>query len=336
VNNDAVLSADDFETHTIATALPTDAGRGLGMGFQIRPVPGFREPGKVSWVGTNHNNRCTHTSLPPEQVVEFTPKADITEPWNLTTLSNTVNTPPTCPSDYFTDNYPVLGDTITSRYGYGQGAPGVFGYGDVDGDGDVDLVVSGDGDRRLWWIENEADGSTTLHQLTAPGEYFGQAGGAAVADFNRDGRNELVFSSFDRNTLAIWTRDVPTVDPVDPEDPVVPPVATITVASSVRVGPETRTVKAGKKATWSVRFTGAPGGARRTVSVVFDPVKGKTVKVGDVRLATTKPDGAQKGSFSFKARSKGRFVVRYAGTSVSTTLRDTGATDTARVLIRRR
>ena len=40
-------------------------------------------------------------------------------------------------------------------------------------------------------------------------------------------------------------------------------------------------MKAGKKATWSVRLTGAPGGARRTVSVVFDPAKGKNVTVGD-------------------------------------------------------
>jgi hypothetical protein len=327
----------DFVPHTIATVKDTPAGRGAGMGFQIQPVMGFREPNKVSWIGTNHVNRCQFGAILPirEQVIEFLPGNDIRAQWDLNTLSDPATAGPACPATYGSSIL-TFSDQITSRSGFGQGAPGVFGAGDLDGDGDADLAVSGDGDRRLWWIEQQTGGTTALHQLTDPGEYFGQSGGGTVADFDGDGKNEMVFSSFDKNTVAVWTRRPQPATPTTPATPTPTPTAKLTIASSLRVGPETRTVAAGKKATWSVRFTGAPGGARRTVSVVFDPAKGKNVKVGNLRLTATKPDGTQKGSFSFKVRTKGRFVVSYGGTSVSTTLRDTSATDTARVLIRRR
>ena len=102
------------------------------MGFQIQPVVGFREPGKVSWIGTNHVNRCTFAALFPafaarEQVIEFIPGDDIRAPWERTTLSDPDTPVAPCPADYGTnrDNYPVCSDAITSRYGPGQGAPGI-------------------------------------------------------------------------------------------------------------------------------------------------------------------------------------------------------------------
>ena len=319
----------------------------MGMGFQIRPVPGFRGPGTVSWIGTNHVNRCTIPepfSTIPEEVIEFLPKADIREQWELNSLSDTGTTPPACPADYRTGDYTEFSDQITARWGYGQGAPGVFGYGDIDGDQDVDLLVSGDGDRRLWWIENQGAGSTTLHRLTGAGEYFGQAGGAVVADLNGDGTSELVFSSFDQNTLAIWTRDTPvpstsptpSASPTTTTTPTPTPTAPVvrTVRSTLSVGPAKRTVKAGKKATWTVRLKSAPGGARRTVSVVFDPAKGKSVRLTRLTLKRTGTAGVQRGSFSYRVKARGRFVVTYRGTTVSKTLRDTRSTDVARVLIR--
>jgi hypothetical protein len=71
------------------------------------------------------------------------------------------------------------------------------------------------------------------------------------------------------------------------------------------------------------------------VSVVFDPAKGKDVRLGKVRLTTTSTDGVQKGSISYRPRTKGKLIVSYAGTTVGDTLADTRAADTARVLIRR-
>jgi hypothetical protein len=350
-DTDGTLTAADFAMHPIATLNETADGPGVGMGFQIRPVPDFREPGTVSWIGTNHVNRCTlGFILPiPEQVIEFVPGDDLTAPWEPKTLSAPATEGPACPTPY-DSSYTTYSDQITARYGFGQGAPGVFGYGDLDGDGDVDLAVSGDGDRRLWWIENGGDGTTTLHRLTDEGELFGQAGGAVVTDLDGDGRNEMVFSSYDRNTLAIWadlseettppespsssTSTSTSTSPSPSESPTAPPVTTVTVPSSLRIGPETRTVKAGKSARWTVRFTGAPGGSRRTVTVVFDPAKGPNVTVGSIRLSTTSTSGIQQGSFTWRARKAGRFVATYAGTSVSATLRDTRSTDTARLLIR--
>jgi VCBS repeat protein len=331
------LAEADFAPHTIATLKDTPAGRGVGMGFQIQPIVGFRAPGKVSWIGTNHVNRCQFGAILPvrEQVIEFVPGADIRAPWGLTTLSDPTTATPACPAPY-NSSYLTFSDQITSRSGFGQGAPGVFGAGDLDGDGDIDLAVSGDGDRRLWWIEQQAGGATALHQLTDAGEYFGQSGGGTVADFNGDGKNEMVFSSFDRNTVALWVRRPATPEPATPTTPATP-VAKLTIPSTIQVGPESRTVKAGKKGTWTIRLAGAPGGAARQVSVVFDPkAKGTSVKVRTVTLKATSVDGVQRGSFSYKARKAGRFVVTYSGTTVSATLSDTKATDTAKVLIRRR
>ena len=322
-DRDGDLTSADFTVRTIATLSD------VGMGFQIRPVPDFRTPGTVSWIGTNHVNRCTFAILLPafawpEQVIEFTPGADITKPWKRTSLSDPDTPVEPCPADYGTnrDNYPVFSDAITSRYGPGQGAPGVFGYGDIDGDGDTDLAVSGDGDRRLWWIESMADGATRLHRLTADGEHFGQAGGAAVADLDGDGVNELVFSSFDTDTLAIWT-PTGTVD--------VP----VTVTSRLSASPGKKTVKPGTKVTWTVKLAGADGGAQRAVTVTFDPRKGKDLGLGTVNLRPI-GGGVYSGRLAWKPRTSGTLAFSYAGTTVDEMLDDTAAATTAKVTVKKK
>lgn len=321
-DTDGTLTSADFAVRTIATVSETS------FGFQIQPVVGFREPGKVSWIATNHANRCTFALLFPaladrEQVIEFVPGDDIREPWERTTLSDPDTVVPPCPEDYGTnrDNYPTWSDAITSRYGPGQGSPGTFGYGDIDGDGDIDLGVSGDGDRRLWWIEQQADGDTTLHRLTAEGEHFGQSGGGWVQDFNGDGVNELVFSSWDENTVALWSR-TGTVD--------VP----VTVDSTLSVTPAKTTIKAGRKGTWTVKLNAAADGPKRSVTVTFDPAKGKNVSLGKVVVG---PAGAAtlSGKLTWKPRANGKLVFAYAGTTVSEMLSDTAARTTAKVTVRK-
>jgi hypothetical protein len=288
------------------------------MGFQLIPVRGFRQPGKVSWIGSNHVNRCT---IPApfnairEQVIEFLPTANVREQWSLNTVSDPATPPAACPADYQNFAEPFFSDAITSRYGYGQAAPGVIGTGDIDGDHDIDIAVSGDGDRRLWWIEQAAAGNTILHRVTAPGEYFGQSGGGKVADFNRDGVNELVFSSYDLDTVAIWT---PTGTTEVAE----------TVASKLSVSPARATVKAGKKATWTVRLTGATGVGTRPVTVTFDPRKGKDLALRTVQV------GVGVARFSWRPKASGTLVFSYSGTQVSEAVGDTAARDTAKVKVK--
>nr|WP_243731695.1 FG-GAP-like repeat-containing protein [Nocardioides ochotonae] len=327
------LTAADFTAHTIATLAQTAGNAvGVGMGFQIRAVPGFRGPGTVSWIGTNHMNRCLQWYLPAEQVMEFVPQADPRQPWSVTTLSTPTTPTPTCPADYTDGTVPIFpGDEITSRPTYGQGAPGVFGYGDVDGDGDIDLAVSGDGDRRLFWIEQLADGTTKLHTLTSPGEEFGQSGGGAVADLDGDGVNEMVFSSFDRNTVAIWKRRPATSTP--PVTPPTTPVIKTVVSSALQVTAPATRVAAGRKATWKVRLTGARGGDVRRVKVTFEPRRGAARELRTLRLT---PAGAtaHTAKLTWRPTKAGRLRFDYAGTVVSATLRDTSARARSRVIVR--
>lgn len=314
------LSETDFARHTIATM--GEAGHGFG----ILPVPDLREPGSLSWVGVNHQNRCfmeligRRGQFPAEAVMELTPGGDLREPWDITVLS-VPETPATDPmdcDDTFRDGTGTIhpGDEITSRPSPGQAGPGVFGYGDVDGDGDTDLLVSGDGDRRLFWIERVDASTTRLHTLTAPGEEFGQSGGAVVADLNGDGVNELVFSSFDQNTVALWT--------TRPGEPVTPdPTPTGKAATTTRA---TATFAPGKRvATVRVKVTSRRADAARvTGRVQVRVTHGKKV-VRTVR-ATLGARGVAVVKVPRKAlRRKGvyRVVVRYTGSGEHRASRDT-------------
>ncbi len=329
----AGLTPANFERHTIATLLEA------GLGFQIRPVIGFRKPGKVSWIGTNHMNRCAQPYIPiPEMVMEFVPGNDPEAPWQTTNLavpSTPADDPLACDAAFKAGDllfHP--GDEITSRATQGQAAPGVFGYGDVDGDGDVDLLVSGDGDRRLFWIEQRSDGSTTLRTLTAPGEEFGQAGGAVVTDLDGDGRAELVFSSFDRNTLAVWKRTGggPFVPPTGPGVKPGPAKSTTTV-STLRVTPGRTRVRAGHRAVWKIRLKAAPGGPQRKVTIRFLPTKGKSRKIRVLTLAP-RAKRVHTGRLTWRPTRAGRLEVRYSGVKVSSVSRDTGATRRVKVRLR--
>lgn len=163
-------------------------GTAQGPGFSIVPAPDLLGDGVTRWIATNHTN--SNIAFPPfalypaPAVYEFTPGADPTLPWTVRTLS--------APGDF-----PVTG-------GVGQAAPGAAVAGDLDGDGRKDIAVSGDGSRAVYWMRQGSDGTFETAQLP-DSDGFGQSGGPVILDLNGSGTNEVIFSSFDQDTLSIWS-----------------------------------------------------------------------------------------------------------------------------------
>lgn len=173
----AAAPAGVFVQHLINN----DSGRGI----QMELVPNFYGDGKLVAIATNHVNTANPMPDPVESaVMSFEMPADPTMPWTKTVLST----------------------GIVSRPNEGLGvnaAPGVFGHGDVDGDGDEDIVVSGDGDIRTFWLEQTAKGVFTTHVLE---QSLGQAGGCLVKDLDGDGKNEVVFTGYEDNAVYVYER----------------------------------------------------------------------------------------------------------------------------------
>jgi hypothetical protein len=204
--NAGPLDSADFTKHVIA--------RGLGESFELRPVDNIDGNGRYGAIGINHVNPNV-SGLPgvaavAPQVVRLTPGADIRQPWNVQRID----------SGFTVDDVRP-----------GQAAPGFSNDGDVDGDGDVDIVLSGDSDGTIYWLERKAGGgwaqrdlitefggAAQLAQLTtpqpkypnqpalSPNSGYGQ-GSVSIADLNRDGRNEIVISSFNSATVEVISRD---------------------------------------------------------------------------------------------------------------------------------
>ena len=175
------LGGGAFSKHAI--------GLDQGPGFMIIAVKDLLGDGITRWVATNHTNpNVTFRPLslyPAPAVYEFTPGIDPRQPWNVRPLS---------PAGAF----PVTG-------GVGQAAPGSIAAGDLNDDNRIDLAVSGDGARGLYWMEQKADGSFITRQL--PGsEGWGQGGGPVITNLGGSIKNEIVFGSFDLDSLGYWKR----------------------------------------------------------------------------------------------------------------------------------
>lgn len=177
-----------FENNGNGTFSKWAIGTNEGPGFTIVPVDNLLGDGVTRWIATNHTNPNVGFppfSLYPEpSVYEFTPGADPRQPWSVRTLS--------APGDF-----PVTG-------GIGQAAPGAAAAGDINDDGRLDIAVAGDGSRAVYWMEQLANGTFVTSQLP-DSDAYGQNGGPVILDLNRSDSNEIIFSSFDQNTVAIWS-----------------------------------------------------------------------------------------------------------------------------------
>ena len=72
----------------------------------------------------------------------------------------------------------------------------------MDGDGDIDLLVSGDGDSRVFLLLQEDNETFTTWVFD---DDMPQAGSINIGDLNGDSIPELIVSSFD-NGLYMYTQ----------------------------------------------------------------------------------------------------------------------------------
>ncbi len=161
-----------------------------GHGFMLELVPNLFGDGVTRALATNHTN--THdaeadadggaSSAIESSVFVFDLPSDRTERWTKRTISRGVVSRP-------------------SEGARVQGAPGVFGWGDIDGDGDIDVALAGDGDARTFWMEQTSPGEFAMHVIE---EKLGQAAGALVEDLDGDGRAEMVFTGYEDGVVYVY------------------------------------------------------------------------------------------------------------------------------------
>jgi len=163
-------------------------GDDVGPSRQMRVIPDLYADGAVVAIGTNNANP---TGLPPfvegdpwtPGVYAYTmPDGDPTAKWTGELVSAGI--------------MPGGGDFLSAPK-----APGLFDFGNVDGDADIDLVVSGDGDPRMFWLEQTGPGSFVTHVLDPN---VPKTGGVRVADLNDDGMPEAVVACASTNTIYIY------------------------------------------------------------------------------------------------------------------------------------
>ena len=135
---------------------------------------------------TNHVNNAPDEDEPMQPVVVMlTPGDDPTAPWTVEVIAD---------------------DFQVEEAGAGVGAPGIFGHGDIDGDGDLDLLLSGDGDAGVYWLEQVEPGRFDQHVLEPE---LTQAGAMIIEDLDGDGFSELVVSGYDDNVVFVYDVEAP-------------------------------------------------------------------------------------------------------------------------------
>lgn len=152
---------------------------GIGKGFEIELVDDLGGDGIARWLGTNHQNTTFNPGV-PSALWRFDDGATPSDERRATAISTGVAARPKSPSSL---------------------APGLFGTGDVNGDARKDVVMSGDGDDRLFVLLQDPAGTFTTYRLASD---MGQAGGAEVTDLDGDGHAEALFTSYEQGVVKLY------------------------------------------------------------------------------------------------------------------------------------
>ncbi len=152
----------------------------VGPSIDVALIPGLLGDDRVFAVGSSHTNPAQEEDHPEAGVYLYERPDDPTVPWERVSLAQ----------------------GIVAEDRRGQFAPGVLGTGDIDGDGDVDLLVSGDGDPRVFLFE-QTGGGFVQHVLE---EELSQAGGMVIVDLDGDGANELIVTGYEADVIYVYER----------------------------------------------------------------------------------------------------------------------------------
>lgn len=156
-----------------------------GPSIMLALVPNLFGDGVMRAVGSNHTNTAKWPTPDPQEAAAFVfdKPGDPTQAWTKHQITSGIvsRTNPLAP----------------------MAAPGIFGVGDIDGDGDSDILLSGDGDERVFWLEQKGPYDFEQHELE---QKLGQAGGTKIVDLNGDGKNELVVTGYEANAVYVYER----------------------------------------------------------------------------------------------------------------------------------
>ncbi len=178
---------------------------GSGPAIQLSFIPDLLGDGRVVAVGSNHTNTAKSPADPwKSEVSLYEIPNDPTQPWSRRAISQHIVS--------------EVGSPAAP-----QAAPGIFGWGDAEGDGDIDLIVSGDGDPRVFLLEQTAPGTFSTLVLEAE---LAQAGGMKIVDLNGDGQAELIATGYEADAFYLYLRDAEGAHPIGPAEAPEPQEAT--------------------------------------------------------------------------------------------------------------
>jgi hypothetical protein len=190
-----VAGASFFGDHTGFSWLENEGGAftrhdidpDAGPSIQLRLVPDLLGDGALAAIGSNHVNPVRAPDGPDARLTLYRAPAGaeaLRSPW---------------PSE-------VLLDGFTPEDRAGQLSPGIFSVGDVDGDGRLDVLLSGDGDPRVFLLLQREAGRFDVELIA---DDLPQAGGALIADLDRDGDKDLVVTSYEHDAIVIFENTGP-------------------------------------------------------------------------------------------------------------------------------